>query len=82
MRARISGTLNASAAIASEGRIGMESARGIESAPLIRTSYADRQRNRVNAGHMHSLIEVKSEQPGGKFCERTGEMENARLSHL
>lgn len=45
-------------------------------------SYADNRRNRVNAGHMHSVTEVKSEQPGGKFCERTGEMENARLSHL
>lgn len=44
--------------------------------------YADSRRNRINAGHMHSLTEVKSEQPEEKFCKHTGEMENARLSHL
>jgi len=40
----------------------MQSAREIESTRLLRR---DSGRDRVNAGRMHSLTEVKSEQPGG-----------------
>lgn len=44
----------------------MQSAHEIESTRLLRR---DGGRDRVNAGHMYPLTEVKSEQPGEILCE-------------